>query len=397
MFYNERLYKMIIGNFRNVTQLRQLGYNLLKQRYYWQMKRTTGKFLYLPTSLTSQLKIQEMTIDFRSDTQTKPTKEMLEAMFQAKVGDDVFEEDPSVNELEQLSAIMFGMEAAIFCPSGTMTNQIAIKCHTRPGDEVICDGSSHIYQYEGGGIAFNSGASVKLISGDRGRITAQQILENINADDVHKAHSSLVSLENTSNRGGGSCYEMEEIKKISKACEENNLLLHLDGARLFNALVEKKQTPKEYGQLFHSISICLSKSLGCPVGSLLLGKKDFIKKARRVRKVFGGGMRQAGYLAAAGIYALKNNIERLKQDHDHAKQIADALAKKDFVYEIFPVETNIIIFGVRQPLTAKSFVEKLKEENILGHPISTTHIRLVTHLDITPDMVQKTIDTIKKL
>ena len=338
-----------------------------------------------------------MIIDFRSDTQTRPTREMLEAMFAAKVGDDVFGEDPSVNELERFSAEMFGMEAAVFCPSGTMTNQIAIKCHTQPGDEVICDVSSHIYQYEGGGIAFNSGASVKLIYGNKGRITAQQVLESINADDVHKAHTSLVSLENTSNRGGGSCYEMDEIRKIREVCDQNNLILHLDGARLFNALVEKKQSPKDYGQLFDSISICLSKSLGCPVGSLLLGKKDFIKKSRRVRKVFGGGMRQAGYLAAAGIYALKNNVERLNQDHDHAKAIAEALNKKDFLAEMLPVETNIIIFGVKQPWTAKSFVEKLKEFGILGHPISTTQVRLVLHLDITPDMVQKTIDVINKL
>ena len=322
---------------------------------------------------------------------------MLEAMFEAKVGDDVFGEDPSINELEKFAAEMFGMEASVFCPSGTMTNQIAIKCHTQPGDEVICDVSSHIYQYEGGGIALNSGASVKLIYGNRGRIAAQQILENINADDVHKAHTSLVSLENTSNRGGGSCYEIEEIKSIRKVCDENNLQLHLDGARLFNAIVEKKQTPKQFGQLFDSISICLSKSLGCPVGSLLLGKKDFIKKARRIRKVFGGGMRQAGYLAAAGIFALKNNIERLQQDHDHARQIAAALKKKDFIDEILPVETNIIIFGLKQPWTSESFVEKLKAFHILGHSISSTQVRLVTHLDITPEMVEKTIDAIRNL
>lgn len=338
-----------------------------------------------------------MTVDYRSDTQTRPTKDMLDAMFQAQVGDDVFGEDPSINELESFAADMFGMEASVFCPSGTMTNQIAIKCHTQPGDEVICDVSSHIYQYEGGGIAFNSGASVKLLYGDRGRITANQVLENINADDVHKAHSSLVSLENTSNRGGGSCYDIEEIKKIKTVCDENNLKLHLDGARLFNALVATKQTPKEYGQAFDSISICLSKSLGCPVGSLLLGKKDFIKKARRIRKVFGGGMRQAGYLAAAGIFALKNNIERLNQDHDHAKQIAEALKKKDFVNEIMPVETNIIIFGLKQPWTANSLVEKLKQNKILSHPISATQVRLVTHLDVTPEMVEKTIEVINKL
>ncbi|MGZ3844549.1 MAG: threonine aldolase family protein [Flavisolibacter sp.] len=338
-----------------------------------------------------------MTIDYRSDTQTRPTREMLDYMFSAKVGDDVFGEDPSINELESMAANMFGMEASVFCPSGTMTNQIAIKCHTQPGDEVICDVSSHIYQYEGGGIAFNSGASVKLLHGDRGRITAQQVLENINADDVHKPHSSLVSLENTSNRGGGSCYDLEEIKRIRKVCEDNNLRLHLDGARLFNALVEKKESPKDYGQLFESISVCLSKSLGCPVGSLLLGKKDFIRKARRVRKVFGGGMRQGGYLAAAGIYALQNNIDRLGQDHDHARQISEALGKKSFVGDMLPVETNIVIFAVKQPWTSASFVDKLKESGILGHPISPTQVRLVTHLDVTALMVEKTIDVINKL
>jgi threonine aldolase len=263
-----------------------------------------------------------MMIDFRSDTQTRPSAAMLEAMNQAKVGDDVYGEDPSVNELEARSAEMFGMEAAVFCPSGTMTNQIAIKCHTQPGDEVICDGSSHIYQYEGGGIALNSGASVRLLSGDRGRITATQVAEAINPDDVHKANSSLVSLENTSNRGGGSCYELEEISRIREVCDRHGLILHLDGARLFNALVARNQSPKDYGKLFHTISICLSKSLGCPVGSLLLGSTPVIKKARRFRKVFGGGMRQAGYLAAAGLYALENNIERLEQDHQKARQIA---------------------------------------------------------------------------
>ena len=338
-----------------------------------------------------------MIVDFRSDTVTKPSKEMLEAMFSASVGDDVFGDDPSVNELERLSADIFGMEAAIYCPSGTMTNQIAIKCHTQPGDEVICDVTSHIYQYEGGGIAFNSGASVKLILGDKGRITARQVSENINADDVHKAHTSLVSLENTSNRGGGSCYDLDEIRDIRKICDENSLTLHLDGARLFNALVAKNQSAKEYGETFHSISICLSKSLGCPVGSLLLGTKDLVKKARRIRKVFGGGMRQAGYLAAAGIYALKNNITRLSQDHLHAELIAEALAKKEFVSEIFPVETNIVIFSVGQPYTPVTLVAKLKESDILAYAISPVQVRFVTHLDITPDMVQKTIETIKSL
>jgi threonine aldolase len=338
-----------------------------------------------------------MIIDYRSDTVTKPGKEMLEAMFKAPVGDDVFGEDPSINHLEAITSDMFKMEAALFCPSGTMTNQIAIKCHTQPGDEVICDVSSHIYQYEGGGISINSGASVKLLHGDRGRITASQVDETVNPDDVHKAITKLVSLENTSNRGGGSCYELEEMKAIRKVCDKHNLSLHLDGARIFNALVAKKQSPSDYGQIFHSISICLSKSLGCPVGSLLLGNKDFIKKAKRVRKVFGGGMRQAGYLAAAGVYALKNNVERLSKDNCYAKQIETALKAKDFVDEVLPVETNIIIFRVKQPYTSQSFLSRLKENNILGHALSASQIRLVTHLDITEQMVEKTIDTIKNL
>jgi len=338
-----------------------------------------------------------MLIDYRSDTVTRPTAAMMEAMMAAKVGDDVFGEDPSINELESLAANMFGMEAAIFCPSGTMTNQIAIKCHTQPGDEVICDDNAHVYMYEGGGIAFNSGASVKLLAGDRGRIIAEQVKNSINPDDSHRAHTSLVCLENTSNRGGGSCYDFNEIKQIEKVCRENNLKLHLDGARLFNALVEKNEKPQQYGETFDSISICLSKSLGCPVGSLLLGKKGLIKKARRVRKVFGGGMRQAGFLAAAGTYALKNNIERLKIDHRHARLISEAIAKKDFVKMVLPVETNIIIFELDNSITAPALVNKLKEKNILGYAIAPNRVRLVIHLDITEDMVNKTIDIFKQL
>lgn len=338
-----------------------------------------------------------MVIDFRSDTVTKPLAGMLNAMMTAKVGDDVFGEDPSTNELEAMAATMFGMEAAVFCPSGTMTNQIAIKCHTQPGDEVICDESSHIYQYEGGGIAFNSGASVKLLTGDRGRITAKQVEAAIQPDDPHRAHTSLVCLENTSNRGGGSCYDFTEIKKIREVCDKYNLRFHLDGARLFNALVAKKETPEQYGKVFDSISICLSKSLGCPVGSLLIGKKDFIKKARRVRKVFGGGMRQGGFLAAAGIYALQNNIERLKDDHEHAKQIGEAIAKKDFVQQLLPVETNIIIFELKEGMSAPDLVAKLKEKGILTYAITPGRVRLVVHLDITPEMVNKTIKIISTL
>ncbi len=322
---------------------------------------------------------------------------MLEAMFKAAVGDDVFGEDPSVNALEAMCANMFGMEASLFCPSGTMTNQIAIKCHTYPGDEVICDKLSHVYIYEGGGIAFNSGCQVKALDGDRGRITADRVIEAINPDDLHKARTKLVCLENTTNRGGGSCYEFIEIEKISEVCLNNKLKLHLDGARLWNALVARQETPKRYGEIFDSISICLSKGLGAPIGSLVLGDLDFIKQARRVRKVFGGGMRQAGYLAAAGIYALENNINRLDEDHQHAKQIAAALAKKDFIGKIMPVETNIVIFEVTGSYTPKTFCDKLEKHEILCLAISSTQVRMVTHLDFTKEMRQPLLQLIEEM
>jgi threonine aldolase len=335
--------------------------------------------------------------DLRSDTFTKPSPAMLDAMFNAKVGDDVFGEDPSVNQLEAMTAEMFGMEASLFCPSGTMTNQIGIKCHTQPGDEVICEKMSHVYIYEGGGIAFNSGSQVKALEGDRGRLTAEQITEAINPDDVHKAKTSLVSLENTANRGGGSCYNFIDFQNIKEVCLQNNLNLHLDGARLWNALVVKEEPPVQYGQIFDSISVCLSKGLGTPIGSLLLGKRDFIKKARRIRKVFGGGMRQAGYMAAAGIYALENNINRLQQDHLHAHQIAEALIKKDFIGKIMPVETNIIIFEVTGSYTAIQFCERLALDDILCLSISATQVRMVTHLDVTDEMVKKLIAVIETM
>ncbi|HEX4957139.1 MAG TPA: GntG family PLP-dependent aldolase [Lacibacter sp.] len=336
-------------------------------------------------------------IDYRSDTVTQPTPLMHEAMMKAKLGDDVFGEDPTVNELEAKAASMFGMEAGLFCPSGTMTNQIGIKMHTQQGDEVICDFLSHVYQYEGGGIAFNSGASVRLLTGDRGRINAQQVKEAINPDDVHKPHSSLVVLENTSNRGGGSCYELAEIEGIRKLCTENNLKLHLDGARLFNALVYKGQSAKDYGHLFDSISICLSKGLGCPVGSVLIGTKEDIKKARRIRKVFGGGMRQAGMLAAAGIYALDHHVERLAQDHAHAKQIEAALLSHPLVEMVVPVETNIIIFQLKPTITAAEMVEKFKAKGILSFATGKQTIRFVTHLDVNAEMVERTVEIIKTL
>jgi len=338
-----------------------------------------------------------MKIDLRSDTFTKPTAPMLEAMFNAKVGDDVFGEDPTVNELEHKTAALFGMEAALFCPSGTMTNQIAIKCHTEPGNEVICEKTSHVYIYEGGGIAFNSGCQVSPIAGSRGKINAEQVLAAINPDDVHKPHTTLVSLENTANRGGGSCYEWAELVKIREVCTEHSLKFHLDGARLWNALIAKNETPIQYGKLFDSISVCLSKGLGAPVGSLLLGNEGFIKKARRYRKVFGGGMRQAGYMAAAGIYALDHHIDRLQTDHSHATLIATALQGNKYVKNIFPVETNIIIFETANDYPAAKFTEYLKLKNILAIPIAPNQVRFVTHLDISEQMVSEIMHALHEM
>jgi threonine aldolase len=336
-----------------------------------------------------------MIIDLRSDTVTQPTPAMLQAMMHARVGDDVFGEDPSINELEAMAAELFGKAAALYCPTGTMSNQVAIKCHTQPGDEIICEKSSHVYQYEGGGIAFNSGAQVKLVNGNRGRISAEQVIASINPDDVHKARTSLVSLENTANRGGGSCYNTDEIKKIRKVCDEHQLALHLDGARLFNALVAKKQTARQYGELFHTISICLNKGLGCPIGSILLGDNHFIKKARRIRKVFGGGMRQAGFMAAAGIYALQHNIQRLELDHLHAQQIMLALKTKPWVGGILPVETNIIIFEVQPPYTVTTLLAELAKKHIKCYGISPSQIRMVTHLNITEQMIKTVCETVE--
>jgi threonine aldolase len=336
-------------------------------------------------------------VDLRSDTVTRPTAPMLAAMMDAKVGDDVFSEDPTVNKLEETAARMFGMEAGLFCPSGTMTNQIAIKVHTQPGDEVICDELSHVYQYEGGGIAFNAGASVKLLRGNLGRLMASQVADAINPDDVHKAKTSLVVLENTSNRGGGSCYQYNDIQEIKSICIENNLKFHLDGARLFNALVAKGETAQQHGDAFHSISICLSKGLGAPVGSVLLGKKDFIKQARRIRKVFGGGMRQAGFIAAAGLYALENHVERLSVDHIHAKQIEQALQKHAAVESILPVETNIIIFSLKKETTAATFVARLKEHGVLCFATGKQTIRFVTHLDVNETMTARVCEVLQKI
>ncbi|MBC7617001.1 MAG: threonine aldolase [Pedobacter sp.] len=336
-------------------------------------------------------------IDFRSDTVTKPTPGMLDAMMSAKVGDDVFGEDETVNALEEKLAHLFNTESAMFCPSGTMSNQIAIKCFTQPMDEVICDQTAHVYRYEGGGIAYNSLASVRLLYGERGILTSALIEPEINANNIHYPNSSLVVLENTVNKGGGKCYYLTDIEPIYKLCAQKGIKLHLDGARIFNALVATGDKAAAYGKYFDGISVCLSKGLGAPIGSVFLASKETIKKARKIRKVLGGGMRQAGFLAAAGIYALDHHINRLTDDHAHAKVIANALAKSNFVSSVMPVETNIVLFDIAKGLNAESIVKQLAQKGILCSTTSTQTIRFVTHLDVSPSMIDQTIQTISNL
>ncbi|WP_400073426.1 threonine aldolase family protein [Zobellia russellii] len=340
-----------------------------------------------------------MHINLISDTVTKPTQGMLDAMMSAKVGDDVFKTDPTVNALEEKVAGMFGKEAALFFPSGTMANQTGIKLHTQPGDQLICDKYAHIYNYEGGGVSFNSGVSCKLIDGDRGMITAKQVEGAINPPDFyHSPLTSLVCVENTTNKGGGACWDIEELKKIKEVCNTNQLAYHLDGARLWNALVEKKENALAYGTLFDTISVCLSKGLGCPVGSVLVGSKEQMQQALRVRKIFGGGMRQAGFLAAAGIYALDNHIERLLEDHQKAREIGEVLSKLTYIKQVEPIETNIIIFEIDEKfMTGDTFVEKLKEKDVSIIDMGQGKLRIVTHLDYTDTMHNAFLNILKNL
>ncbi len=338
-----------------------------------------------------------MEINLISDTVTKPTKNMLEVMMNAEVGDDVFKADPTVNKLQEKVAAMFGMEDALFFPSGTMANQTAIKIHTQPGDRMFCDKWAHVYNYEGGGAAFNAGVTSCLIDGNRGMFTAKQLEGLVDGrNDIHTPYNRLVCVENTTNKGGGACWDFEELLKIQKVAISNNLAYHLDGARLFNALVAKNETPKQYGELFDTISICLSKGLGAPVGSVLIGTKKHIEQALRVRKLFGGGMRQAGFLAEAAIYALDNHVDRLKDDHQRAKQVGDVLASCHYVKKVEPIETNIIIFYVNDSINPEEFMEKMKEKGILLISMGEGKIRIVTHLDFTDNMLSILIKELKE-
>lgn len=339
-----------------------------------------------------------MEINLISDTITKPSVEMLQYMFNAEVGDDVYKQDPTVIAFEARLATMFGMEAGLFFPSGTMANQTAIKLHTQPGEQLIADKYAHVYNYEGGGVSFNSGVSCKLIDGDRGMITAEQVTEAINDPEFyHSPLTSLVCVENTTNKGGGACYELSELKKIKEVCVENNLKFHLDGARIWNAVVAKKQHPREFGALFDTISVCLSKGLGAPIGSVLLADKATIHRALRIRKILGGGMRQVGYLAAAGNFALDNNIAKLVDDHRRAKEIAAVLLKLPWIDQVEPVETNILIFSVHNGISEKLVIEKLKERSIFISAMGQGKLRIVTHLDYKEVMHTYVLETLKKI
>lgn len=323
---------------------------------------------------------------------------MLQAMFNAKVGDDVFKQDPTVNAFEKMVADLFGMEAALFFPSGTMANQTAIKLNTNPGDQIICDKWSHIHLYEAGGASFNSGVNFNLLDGQRGMITAEQVAAGINDPEFYHAPlSKMVSIENTTNKGGGACYNLEELQKIKQVCVDNNLKYHLDGARLWNALVAKKQHPKQYGVLFDTISVCFSKGLGAPIGSVLVSDAETMHKALRIRKIFGGNLRQSGYLAAAGIYALQNNITRLEDDHRRAKELGQLLQQLPWVAAVAPTETNIVIFEVKKPLTEKQVIDTLKAKGILISSMGQGKLRMVTHLDYKQVLHEYVLENLGKV
>jgi threonine aldolase len=339
-----------------------------------------------------------MKIDLRSDTVTKPTKGMLDYMMNAQVGDDVYKEDPSVNQLETYLADVFGMDTALYFPTGSMSNQAAIKLHTQPGEQLICDKWAHVYNYEGGGVSFNSGVSCKLVDGDKGKITAQLVEEAINPPDFyHSPLTSLVCLENTTNKGGGACYDLETIHAIRAVCDKHGLGLHLDGARLYNAIVANNHDPKDFGSAFDTISLCLSKGLGAPMGTVLMGNAEVMKNAMRVRKVLGGGMRQVGYMAAAAYYALHHHVDRLHIDHQRAKEIEAILQQHPLVKSVDHVETNIVIFNLQPHLDEAEFMKTLEEKGIRISNMGNGKMRLVTHLDYTQEQHDYFLDSITSL
>ena len=339
-----------------------------------------------------------MDINLVSDTVTKPSTEMLGFMFQAEVGDDVYKQDFTAIELENKVAQFFGFEAGSFFASGTMANHTAVKLHTQPGEQLIADKWAHVYNYEGGGVSFNSGVSCCLLDGNRGMITAEQVLGAINNPEFyHSPLTSLVCVENTTNKGGGACYDFNEFKRIRQVCDSNNLKFHLDGARIWNALVATNDNPFDYGKVFHTMSVCFSKGMGAPVGSVLLSDKATIHRALRIRKILGGGMRQIGYLAAAGLFALEHNIERLAEDHRRAKELGDLLNNLPWVATVEPVETNILIFSVQSSIDENQLMQKLNQKGIAISSMGHGKLRIVTHLDYREVMHSYVLETLEKL
>ncbi len=338
-------------------------------------------------------------IDLRSDTVTRPTLEMRKAMSEAEVGDDVFGEDPTVNALQERVAKLLGKEAALFVPSGTMANQLAIKSHTQPGDEVVIEATSHPYNFEGGGGAVLSGIQFHCLKGVRGILEASQIEESIRPDDHHFPVTRLICLENTHNRGGGSIYPIDKMAEIYRLAKSKGLSVHLDGARLWNASIATGTSLREYGQWADSVSVCLSKGMGSPIGSLVAGSKAFIDRVHRFRKMFGGGMRQVGIIAAAGLYALDHHFDRLKEDHQHAKRLAVGLKElKGVSLDPRHVETNIVIFDVTDSgRTGAQIAEAMRQHGVLIHAFGKTQIRLVTHLEITDEDVEVAIKTFEEV
>lgn len=328
---------------------------------------------------------------------TRPTPGMLDAMHGAVVGDDVWEEDPTVKLLEHSLAQRFGKQAGLFCPTGTMANQVALKTLTQPGQELLCDYTTHIYQYESGAYALLSGLSTKLLHGDRGRLNAEQVQQALNADDIHKARTSIVCLENTCNKGGGSVYRLDMVQGIRQVCQDQGMALYLDGARLFNALAVTGEPPAEWGNAVDMLGIGLSKGLGCPAGTVLLGSREQVHQARRWRKVFGGGMRQVGYLAAAGLYALEHHVERLREDHERARLLAEAVQERPWCRELLPVESNIVLFHLDAAYDPDTFLMALESGGVLAIGMGADLIRLVTHLDLSEEGLALALDVIRRV
>ncbi|MBT9316082.1 threonine aldolase family protein [Leptothoe spongobia] len=336
-----------------------------------------------------------MPIDLRSDTITQPTSGMREAIATAEVGDDVLGDDPTVKQLERYVAGLLGKDAAVFMPSGTMTNQIALRAHTEPGDEVILESQAHIYYYEGGGPAALSGVMCRLIQGDRGIFTAADLAQVLRPSDVHFPKTKLVCLENTHNRGGGSIYPLSEIEAIAQVCQQNGLKLHLDGARLWNACIATNTSEADYVEAFDSVSVCFSKGLGAPVGSALAGSNEFIERARRFRKMFGGGMRQAGMMAAGAIYAIKHHRPYLKEDHLNAQTLAKGLQSiRGITIDLKTVQTNIVLFQTLA-LPAPILAERLKLKGVYVLAVGPNTIRAVTNLMVTDTQIQQVPDLVE--